>query len=774
MSEVDGPPVRWRLRPALHFEPTTTAGRYRVQDPASGERFELGEEEVFLCRALDRVTDPAIIQTDFAQRFGLTLTAEQLEQFYQDLAAMGLLEPSAGPLSSETEADTLGADDDDRPGDPYRWAFFDPQRGFARLAKRLCGLRHVVWLLIPSVPLALLTLLYNQPAYQHALKSLADPGWHLLFKLVFGLFAVNFISKVAQGATCVHYGGRAEQFGIRLAYGLIPRFFVAKRLRGFSRHQRLWVAAAALLAKLSLFVGGVLLWRLTLESGGTLGAYGLVLGHMALGAFLFTANPLWRADGYTWLVAWLSIPRLRERAFLVLGLYLRGRRPPQGLAGGEKYGLLGYAIACTLYVLLLVGFVMFSAALQLESRFQGIGVVLFLVLLALVARWALHRLHGRQQRRERASPASADHVVALNPPRKPTVPPNSTAADDHRPRQRLWRLAALALLIGGSFLPYPYDVTGEVTLFPSARAEIHAVTSGVVTQVSVRENQWVEPEETLAELSAWQQDHELAVTAASIDRQQAELALLQHGAKVEAIDLARRQWEVARIRATHSRKVQQLLEPVHKQGVVKDLEYVEAVKTAEVDEAGVGVAEANLRLIKSPPLPMEVTAQQAELQQLSAQLTYLRDQRERSQLRAPLAGRIVTPRPEFQTGRFLKEGDLFAAVEDNRVMRAEILAPETDIGVVRTEASVRLRVWAYPLRDFTGRVASIAPVVETNPDNPFVRAVRVTIEIPNPDGLLKSQMTGVAKIAAGNQLLIVAFTRALVRFVMIEMWSWLP
>ncbi|MFZ1829367.1 MAG: efflux RND transporter periplasmic adaptor subunit [Candidatus Competibacteraceae bacterium] len=762
MSELDIPPVRWRLRPALRFEPAVTAGRYQVQDPASGERFELGKEEVFLCQALDRGTDSAAIQAGFAQQFGLTLTAEQLEQFYQDMAALGLLEPVA------PEIDPLDPEEDDRPGDPYRWTFFDPQRGFVRLAKQLNWMRHSVWLLIPGVPLALLTLLYNQPAYQHALQSLSDPGWHLLFKLVFGLFVVNLFSKVAQGAVCVHYGGRAEQFGIRLAYGLIPRFFVARRLRSFSRHQRLWVAAAALLAKLGLFVGGALLWRLTLESGGALGAYGFVLSHMALVAFLFTVNPLWRADGYTWLVAWLAMPRLRERAFLVLGLYLRGRRPPQGLAGSEKYGLLGYAMACAIYVLLLAGFVMFSAALQLESRFQGVGVVLFLGLLFLVSRWSLHRLQGRQQRSEKRPSRSAEHV-APNPPR--SAAPGLTAAGN--PHRR-WRLAVLAVLIGGAFLPYPYDVTGEVTLFPIARAEIHAVTSGVVAQAPVRENQWVAPAETLAELSTWQQDHELAVIAASIERQQAELALLQHGAKAEAIDLARQQWEMAKIRAVHSRKVQQLLAPVHQQGVVKDLEYGEAVKTAELDEAGVGVAEANLRLIKSPPLPMEVAVQQAELRQLAAQLAYLRDQRERARLRTPLAGRIVTPRLEFKIGSFLKEGDLFAAVEDNRVMRAEILAPEIDIGVVQAEASVRLRVWAYPLRDFTGRVAAIAPVVETNPDNPFVRAVRVTIEIPNPDGLLKSQMTGVAKIAAGDQPLIVAFTRALVRFVMIEMWSWLP
>jgi len=91
---------------------------------------------------------------------------------------------------------------------------------------------------------------------------------------------------------------------------------------------------------------------------------------------------------------------------------------------------------------------------------------------------------------------------------------------------------------------------------------------------------------------------------------------------------------------------------------------------------------------------MEVVAKQAELKQLREQLNYLREQRERTRLHAPVEGMIVTPRLEFKTGGFLKEGDLFATVEDNRIMRAEILAPETDIGEVQPDAPVRLRVWA--------------------------------------------------------------------------------
>lgn len=776
-------PVGWRLQPDLRFESAKAAGRYQARNPASGERFEFGEEEVFLCRALSGANSTEEIRTAFAERFGLSIAADQLDQFYRDMAASGLLEPvSPTPVatpgaSSQTEAevDSPDVDDDDRPGVAYRWALLNPQRGFVWLAWRLAWLRHGVWLLVPGVPLALLVLLFARPQYQFALKAVSDPGLHLLFKLVFGLFFINLFSKLAQGLTCVRCGGRADQFGIRLAYGVIPRFFVGKRLQGLSREQRLWVPASALLTKLALFVFGILLWRLTLETGGTLGSYGFVVGHMALGAFLFTANPLWRADGYVWLTHFLRMPRLRERAFRVLGLYLRGRRPPAGLSAGEKYGLLGYAVASAAFVLVVVGLVLLIVAIRLELRFQGVGVVLFLVLAASVARWSLVRLARQRERsgKRLASAAAASATLRDAGPAASKAVPGGGAGAGSR-RRIAWRLAVLGLLVVASLLPYPYDVTGEVTLFPTARAEVHAVMPGVVVRVLVRENQWVTPDQTLAELSAWQQDHDIVAGGAEIERKQAELELLLHGPKMEAIAATREQLAMAQVRATHSRKVRELLEPVHRQGVVKDLEYQEAVKTAEVDQAAVAVAEANLKLIKSPPLSMEVTAKQAEIKRLREQLSYLRDQHERTRLRAPVAGKIVTPRLEFKTGGFLKEGDPFATVEDSRIMRAEILAPETDIGEVRPDAPVRLRVWAYPLRDFAGRVAAVAPVVESSSANPFVRVVRVIVEIPNPDGLLKSQMTGIAKIAAGDKPFVVAFTRALVRFAMIEMWSWLP
>ncbi len=135
-------PVRWRLRRDLRFEPAGSAGRYQVRNPASDERFELGEEEVFLCRALAEASGAEDIRAAFARRFGLAITVERLDRFYRDMAALGLLEPASDEPLVETDVDPLDADDDDRASGVYRWVSLDSRQGFAWLAERLGWLRH--------------------------------------------------------------------------------------------------------------------------------------------------------------------------------------------------------------------------------------------------------------------------------------------------------------------------------------------------------------------------------------------------------------------------------------------------------------------------------------------------------------------------------------------------------------------------------------------------------------------------------------------------------
>ena len=793
---------RPRLRPDLIIREVSDpqAGRrYQVRNPATKEVFDLGEEELFLCRQIDATDDFAAVQSAFASRFALSISAEDLADFCRQMQEFGLLEiasttdvietktPSAAPETEESKApessvasETPPSPRKSRLSQRYRWEFFNAGSFLARLGRRLHGLHWVSWGLVLGVPLALLILLHHQPQYLRELKSIDQVGFHLIVKLTVGLFCVNLLSKILQGATSAYYGGEVSGFGMRLAFGVVPRFFVNRGMRNLARRERLWVYATPLLVKLGFFVLGVLVWQLNLQAPSRLGAYGLVLGHLALAEALFIINPLWpAAEGYAWLTTYLGVHHLRERAFIALRLALRNAHPLRLLSPREKYALLVYGTASLTYLLLIFGTVLFGAALHLEKRMQGVGVLLFLILLMAFLAWALPYLKaqpvirggvGLGQQQSQAALLNPDDQMNASIP----SPAASMLVRENRWRRRFFHIGlmiAIGLILS---LPYPYAVTGGTTLLPSRYVEVHTKVPGIVTDVIVRENQWVKEDEVLANLDDLKSRYDVETAKAGIEKKQQELDLLLSGPKPEAIALVQQQIAQTRTAATHNRKLQEALYPGFKQGVVSGVQYEQALRDAEVSEAALLVAEANLTLLKSPPQPQDVAIKRAELQQLQEQLKYAQEQLDASELSAPVAGRIVTANPEFKEGSFLKEGDLFATLEDTQKIQVEVLVPETDIGLVQLDAPVTLRVWAYPLRDFEGRVTLIANVTQALPDNPGIRVARVVTLIDNPDGLLKGQMTGYAKIAAGHEPVIVAFTRALVRFVMLEMWSWLP
>jgi putative peptide zinc metalloprotease protein len=54
------------------------------------------------------------------------------------------------------------------------------------------------------------------------------------------------------------------------------------------------------------------------------------------------------------------------------------------------------------------------------------------------------------------------------------------------------------------------------------------------------------------------------------------------------------------------------------------------------------------------------------------------------------------------------------------------------------------------------------------------KVVRVISELDNADDLLRTDMTGYAKIESQWRPVGVAFTRWLIRFLFVEVWSWIP
>jgi len=102
---------------------------------------------------------------------------------------------------------------------------------------------------------------------------------------------------------------------------------------------------------------------------------------------------------------------------------------------------------------------------------------------------------------------------------------------------------------------------------------------------------------------------------------------------------------------------------------------------------------------------------------------------------------------------------------------AEIKLPENAIGEIKIGNEVNAKAWAFPGTSFEGKVLGIAPAAE---DSPYGKVVRVRVSLSDPDNRLLPGMTGNAKVAGGWNIVLVQFTRALARFLFVEVWSWIP
>jgi HlyD family secretion protein len=155
----------------------------------------------------------------------------------------------------------------------------------------------------------------------------------------------------------------------------------------------------------------------------------------------------------------------------------------------------------------------------------------------------------------------------------------------------------------------------------------------------------------------------------------------------------------------------------------------------------------------------------------------------------------------------LNAGDEFLQIDDTKVVDAEIEIPQGDISLVKPGAKVRLRPWSEGNGEIVGSVTAVAPSAMDKVHNeifatkrrirntelvqrpasrerPLVMAdadktrgggaIRVAASVPNAETLLRSAMTGYAKISGPEMTVGEAYLRLCARFLTVELWSWVP
>ena len=111
--------------------------------------------------------------------------------------------------------------------------------------------------------------------------------------------------------------------------------------------------------------------------------------------------------------------------------------------------------------------------------------------------------------------------------------------------------------------------------------------------------------------------------------------------------------------------------------------------------------------------------------------------------RSPASG-VVLQKPSIAGMRFMP-GDVLYEIADLSTVWMIADVSEQDLGLVRAGQATRVRIVAYPGREFAGKLVFVYPALE-----PSTRTARVRVELPNAEGLLKPAMYGEAEVAAGR------------------------
>ena len=113
-------------------------------------------------------------------------------------------------------------------------------------------------------------------------------------------------------------------------------------------------------------------------------------------------------------------------------------------------------------------------------------------------------------------------------------------------------------------------------------------------------------------------------------------------------------------------------------------------------------------------------------------------------LTTPLSG-VVTQR-NASIGKLVATSDRLFEVVDTGAMWAELDVPETDLPDVKLEQSVVLQIEGIAGRELAGKISYLAPSVDAH-----TRTVKARVQIANPDGALRANMYGRARILAESR-----------------------
>lgn len=762
-----------RLRNNLKIDPAPNhSDLFIISDDFAVAPQNFTSRERFLLEELRHPSSLAVIASKYNARYSPSISTHELRGFISRLDALNLLEPNEGqalpppnPPVSPENAQQSG----NQPRPPNQWTWFCPESLLDQVLPWLNFFRYLAPLLPVFFFFGVGGALFNWNELQSDLRHLSTTT-NIFQNLLFSLLTTNLTTQVARGLTARYFKIPTPSFGLRLVFGVLPRFNVQVDMRAaVSRTSRLWIAAAPIVNRVFLIPAGLSLWLITRHQDSLLPSFGIALAFLATASSLFVANPLLPGPGYLWLTTYYGVENLRDRAFRSLRYVVR--KPPSVVAryASEPKAILIYAILALIFTAALAIFVTLAIATWLELNYGGLGVSVTAILLLYIA------LNLKKTRRTDQSSNRQSQRPFLSKQNQEAALDSQIPDRWRQLLQRLFlvakRLFFLVAVIIILFLPYRYDAGGSAVILPYLTWNIHAEHSGKVEEVFFQGGEALPAGAIIATLSNYKHIRDLEMAKAKITQLESEIRVLESTPSPEQLVVITEAINTSKLRLSYALREVDRLENMYAKSAVSLVELEASREAVDNAKQALRENEAAFNALKTQINPNQLAALRAELAGVHYDLTYYQEAFSRTMLRMPFAGTLVTMQLQNFKNSYLETGDIFAVVENHELVKVEISVPETELDIIGIGRPIKLKLNAYPNEIFHGELTEISPKATETETSQVIIVLGL---FSNAERRLKPGLSGFAKIEGEQTVVIDAFSRALLRFLQVEVWSWLP
>ena len=167
----------------------------------------------------------------------------------------------------------------------------------------------------------------------------------------------------------------------------------------------------------------------------------------------------------------------------------------------------------------------------------------------------------------------------------------------------------------------------------------------------------------------------------------------------------------------------------------------------------------------------ETKVVEAQLEQTRARLARIDSQLERTALRAPFDGVVISGDWSRSLGVPVSRGDLLFEIAPLNNYRVALEVSDRDVAALAAGQQGTLRLSALPRRDLRLAVSNVAAMAA---DEVAAPAFRVEAELAYGLSELRPGMQGIAKVSVGERRRWWIWTHALSDWVHMQLWRWLP